>query len=60
MPAADLKVALASKSENLRRLPEMARDMGVDAEVIQRAMARCREMADAIDTLNNEAGHGPH
>jgi serine/threonine-protein kinase HipA len=60
MPAADLKVALASKSEILRRLPEMARDMGVDGEVIQRAMARCKEMADAIGTLRYEAGHGPH
>jgi serine/threonine-protein kinase HipA len=60
MPAAQLKVALASKSEILGRLPKMARDMGVDDEVIRRAMARCPEMADAVGALGRETDHGPN
>jgi serine/threonine-protein kinase HipA len=51
MSAADLKAAVASKSDILRRLPDMAADNGLDGEVIHRAMARCPEMADAIGTL---------
>jgi serine/threonine-protein kinase HipA len=51
MSAADLKAAVAAKSDILRRLPDMAVNIGLDGDVIQRAMARCHQMADAIGTL---------
>ncbi len=51
MPAADLKAALASKADILGRLPDIARDLGVDEQVIQRAMSRCGELAEALTGL---------
>lgn len=35
-------------------------DGGVDRTVIQRAMNRCAEMADAVARLGNKALHAPH
>ena len=59
MGAADLKTILASEAGILRSLPDRARDPGVDRTVIQLAMNRCAEMADAVARLGNKALHAP-
>ena len=59
MAADQLKAILAAKAPLLEALPERARDLGVADEVIGRAMARCREMAEAVARLRPGAGHAP-
>ena len=51
MDQAELKASLASKAEILRSLPARARVIGVPAVVIERAMARCEEIAATLDQL---------
>lgn len=47
----DLKVRLASKAGMLAKLPDLAGSLGVDGEVIFRALARAPEIAEDIAKL---------
>lgn len=51
MPVGELRERLAAKTENLRMLPEKARDLGIADEVVNRAMQRCTELADRVAIL---------
>jgi len=59
MEADELKDILASKADILRGLPGRAREFGLDQEIVQRAMGRCAEMADAVGNLGRKAGNAP-
>ncbi len=51
MSAADLMAVLASKAEVLEKLPQLARELGIDEQVVQRAMSRCGGLADSIGNI---------
>lgn len=55
MAADDLKAVLASKADILSTLPDWARAFDIDPIVIQRAMGRCDEFAEALRKLDCEA-----
>ncbi|WP_250265983.1 type II toxin-antitoxin system HipA family toxin [Rhodovastum atsumiense] len=57
MDASQLRRTLAAKADILRALPDRARALGLDPQVIQRAMGRCPEMADAVAGLAHGAPH---
>ncbi|NKC30216.1 type II toxin-antitoxin system HipA family toxin [Falsiroseomonas selenitidurans] len=62
VPALDAEVLmeiLASKADTLRRMPELARGMGVPEPVIERAMGFCDQQADALATLGRRRTRAP-
>jgi serine/threonine-protein kinase HipA len=59
MAADDLRATLAAKAPLLDALPARAREIGVADVVIDRAMARCHEMAEAVASLRPGAAHAP-
>ncbi|WP_165943666.1 type II toxin-antitoxin system HipA family toxin [Roseicella aquatilis] len=52
LDAGDLMDVLASKADCLRRMPELARGMGVPEAVIEGAMGFCNQHAGALQALN--------
>jgi serine/threonine-protein kinase HipA len=59
LDAEDLMDLLASKADCLRRMPELARKMGVPELVIERAMGFCDQHADALQTLSRRRTRAP-
>jgi serine/threonine-protein kinase HipA len=45
---ARLMAEMGEFAEHLRRAPRMAKDMGAPSEILDRAMARCAEIADSV------------
>ena len=45
-----LRGALASKADDIARLPSLAREMGMHAAAVDAAMGRCGEIAESIRT----------
>jgi serine/threonine-protein kinase HipA len=59
MEPEDLIDALAGRAEDLRRMPEFARELGIADAVIERAMAFCEAQVQALDALGRRRTHGP-
>jgi len=55
----DLMDVLAAKAEDLRRMPEIARELGIADAVIERAMLSCDAQVKALDALGRRQSHGP-
>lgn len=60
MAAEDLKATLTSKADVLRSLPLLARDLGIDQQVVDGAMGRCAELANTVRDLECDSEYGPH
>lgn len=59
LDAEDLMDTLAGKADCLRRMPELARGIGVPDAVIAGAMGFCGQHADALEALSRRRTHAP-
>lgn len=59
LEAETLVEVVAGKAEILRRMPDMARALGVPDAVIDQAMASCDHYARALEALGRRRAHAP-